>query len=278
MKILISLMLLFVFSFAKDLILVSIYPFYDVVKEISGDDFRVENLVPPKADYHMYELTPRDLIKLYVAKVLFVSGIPLGEWERKLERITKARVFYLSRDIDILFYGHKELGKDPHFWVSPKRMLLVAENVKKSLEEIYPNKSFEEGYKNAYRKLKELHEAYIKTLSTCKYRSFGALHPAFGYLALDYNLKQIVLKEGHSHGDISPGELKKLMRKIKKEKIKAVLIPKGFHSKVARILREDYGISVYEINIKIIPEKEGDNYYSIMDRNLRVLKKALKCE
>ncbi|GAB6065112.1 zinc ABC transporter substrate-binding protein [Aquifex pyrophilus] len=265
------------FTFGKDLILVSIFPFYDVVKDISGRDFRVDTLVPPKADYHTYELSPRELIKLYVAKVFFVSGVPLGEWEVKASKITKARVFSLSEGIELLYYGHEELGKDPHFWVSPKRMIKVAENVRNALKSVYPEKNFEDNYKAVYEKLLKIHESYEKTLSRCEIKTFGAVHPAFGYLAKDYGLKQIVLKEEHGHGEISPRELKKLLREVRKKRIKVILIPEGAHSKLADILKREYGVEVYEVNVKIIPKEDKDNYYEIMEENLKVLRKALRC-
>ena len=265
------------FAFGKDLILVSIFPFYDVVRDISGADFRIDTLVPPKADYHTYELSPRELIKLYIAKVFFVSGVPLGEWEAKAAKITKAKVFSLSEGIELLHYGHRELGKDPHFWISPKRMLKVAQNVKKALESVYPNKDFGNNYKAVYEKLLNLHENYKKTLSRCKIKVFGAVHPAFGYLAKDYGLTQIILREEHGHGGISPGELKKLIRKVRKRKIKVILIPQGAHSKIADILKEKYKVKVYEINVKIIPKENENNYYKIMENNLKTLRKALQC-
>ena len=55
-----------------------------------------------------------------------------------------------------------------------------------------------------------------------------------------------------------------------------VFIPKGFYSKLAKILRRSYGIKVYQVNVKIIPN-EYEDYYSIMEENLKVLRKALKC-
>jgi len=276
-KILIILFTAIFFGFPKDLILVSVYPFYDMVKDISGEDYRVESLVPPRADYHVYELTPRELIKLYRAKVVFVSGVPLGEWEEKVRKIAKGKVYPLSEGIELITYGHEELGRDPHFWVSPRRMIKVAQNVKNALKEVF-KKDFSENYKTVERKLKALDEAYTNTLSKCQYKKFGAVHGAFGYLAKDYGLEQVLLREEHGHGDVSPLELRKLVKLIKKKEIKVVLIPKGVHSKFASILKEYYKIPVYEVNVKIIPEKEGDNYYKIMERNLKVLKEALKCE
>lgn len=265
-------------TFGRDLILVSIYPFYDVVKDIAGEGFRIESLVPPKADYHTYELSPQDVKKLNLAKVFFVSGAPLGEWEEKVQRMTKAKVFKLSDGIELLSYGHKELGKDPHFWVSPSRMIGVAKNVYVSLRKVYPQRNFDKGYEETRKKLVKLHEEYEKTLSTCKVKRFGAVHPAFGYLAKDYGLEQVVIKEEHGHGDISPRELARMVKEVKKGNLRVVLVPKGFSSKVARILRDEYGVEVYEINAKIIPEFKGDNYYTVMKRNLMELRKALRCQ
>lgn len=277
-KLLFFLFFLITITFGRDLVLVSVYPFYDVVRGIAGEGFKVESLVPPKADYHMYELGPRDIIKLHLAKVLFVSGVPLGEWEEKIEKITEAKVFKLSEGIELLSYGHKELGKDPHFWLSPARMLKVAENVYNAFGSLYGEEGFKERYEKVNKKLTGLHERYERTLSSCQIKRFGAVHPAFGYLAKDYGLEQVVIREEHGHGDISPKELARIVKEIKRGKLKVILAPKGVFSKVAQVLKEEYGVEVYEINVKIIPEEEGDNYFKIMNRNLKTLRKALRCQ
>jgi len=49
-------------------------------------------LVPPRADYHLYELTPKDLLKLARSELLFVSGVPLGGWETKAEEVFGGKV------------------------------------------------------------------------------------------------------------------------------------------------------------------------------------------
>ncbi len=272
------LLFLITITFGRDLVLVPVYPFYDVVKGVAGENFKVESLVPPKADYHMYELGPRDIIKLHLAKVLFVSGVPLGEWEGKIQKITEAKVFKLSEGIELLSYGHKKLGKDPHFWLSPMRMLKVADNVYKALGSLYGEENFIENYEKVNKKLTRLHERYERTLSNCQIKRFGAVHPAFGYLAKDYGLEQVVIREEHGHGDISPKELAKIVKEIKSGKLEVILVPKGVFSKVAQVLKEEYGVEVYEINVKIIPEEEGDNYFKIMKRNLKTLRKALRCQ
>ncbi len=269
------LLLFLSFVFGRDLILVSVYPFYDVVKDISGRDFRVESLVPPRADYHLYELSPRELVKLQVAKVLFVSGVPLGEWEKKIEKITSAKVFYLSEGIDLLSYGHGELGRDPHFWVSPRSMVKVARNVYASLSSLYGEERFRENYERVRKELLEIDGEYEKTLSSCRIRKFGVLHPALGYVARDYGLEQVILREEHGHGDISPKELRRLLRKIKRGEIEVIFVPKGTHSELAHLLAER-GVRVYEINVKFIPEG-GETYYEIARENLKVLKEALQC-
>ncbi len=265
-------------TFGRDLVLVSVYPFYDIVEGVAGESFKVESLVPPRADYHLYELGPRDIIKLHLAKVLFVSGVPLGEWEEKIQKITEAKVFKLSEGIELLSYGHKELGKDPHFWLSPARMLKVAKNVYNAFSSLYGEENFKENYENINKKLTRLHEKYERTLSSCQIKRFGAVHPAFGYLAKDYGLEQVVIREEHGHGDISPKELARIVKEIKKGDLKVILVPKGVFSKVAQILEDEYGVEVYEINVKIIPEEEGDNYFKIMYKNLKTLRKALRCQ
>ena len=55
-------------------IYVSILPLRGIVEDIVGDDFRVEVLVPPGASPETFELTPRQMVDLERAELVFGIG------------------------------------------------------------------------------------------------------------------------------------------------------------------------------------------------------------
>ncbi len=262
------LLILLSLTFSAERAIVSVYPFYDVVKEIGGYRFKTEVLIPPQVDFHLYELTSGDILKLRRAKVVFVSGAPLGGWELKVEELSRGKVFRL--------YGRSH---DPHVWMSPKRMIRVAENAYRAFSSVDPEgrETFKENLEKVLRRLRELHEAYRSVLSRCSVRVLPIEHPSLGYLAEDYGLTQISFSRGDVHGGVSPHELLHFLEELKEKRINFIFVPYGVRTKAAPILEKEYGVKVFRLNVEILPGEGGGDYFSIMKHNLSVLKEALRC-
>ncbi len=263
-------------SFAAERVLVSAYPFYDVVSLVGGERYRVEVLVPPRADYHLYELTPKDLLKLARSRLFFTSGVPLGGWEEKAERVFRGRVIHLSEGLDLISEGS---ARDPHLWLSPALMKGVARNAYRGFSEADPAgaESYRRNLEALLRELSALDGEFRKALSRCRYRVLPVVHPALGYLARDYGLIQISLSGADVHGDVSPAELTAFVEELKRRKVSFLLVPSGERTKLAELLSEEYGLRLYEINIRIVPEGGREDYFSVMRGNLSVLREALQC-
>ena len=270
-------LLFFTFSFAENIALVSLYPFYDVVREIGKGRFRTEVFIPPKADYHHYELTSGDILRASRAKVVFVSGVPLGGWERKLEDLSEGKVVRLSEGMNLIRIGR--IGVDPHIWLSPKRMKLVARNAYEGFLKADPEgrKVYRSNLDRVLKKLEELDRLYSRTLSMCRTKILPVVHPSLGYLARDYGLEQMYLSGGHAHGGLSPRELLRFMRELEERGVDFILAVEGSPSKIAEVLGNEYGLRVYKVNVKILPTEEGEDYFSVMESNLSILKEALGC-
>ena len=277
MILLIPILFLLSLSYSKDLTLVSVYPFYDVVKHIGESRFDTEVLIPPKADYHHYELSVSDILKVSKAEIVFVSGVPLGGWERKIEEISKGKVIRLSEGIELIRMG--SIGVDPHIWLSPKRMASVAKKAYEGFVSTDPERkeTLRRNLREVLEKLEDLDRLYSSTLARCRVRVLPVVHPALGYLAKDYGLEQVYLSGGHVHGGISPKEMLRFVKEIESRGLDFVLTIYGQPSKIASILRSEYGIKTYEINVKIIPMDGNVDYFSIMEYNLSVLREALRC-
>jgi len=69
----------------------------------------------------------------------------------------------------------------------------------------------------------------------------------------------------------------RFVKEIEGRGLDFVLTIYGKPSKIVKILRSEYGIKTYEINVKIIPMDGKSNYFSIMEYNLSVLRGALRC-
>jgi len=61
-------------------ILTTIFPIYDFTRTVAGDFAEVSMLLPPGADSHSYEPTPRDILKIQNADLFIYIGGESDIW------------------------------------------------------------------------------------------------------------------------------------------------------------------------------------------------------
>jgi zinc transport system substrate-binding protein len=252
-------------SLGRELLVVSIHPFRQIVEDIAGERFKVEVLVPPSADYHAYELKPQQILLVAKARAVLVTGVPVGGWERKLEEMAGDKVYRLVEG--------GGLG-DPHLWMSPRRMIRIADRVLRILEDIEPSgkEVFRINHSRLVEKLTALDEEFSRTLRNCRRPYLPETHPSLRYLASDYGLAHIPLTTGGHHGEVLPGSLADFIRSLRERGVDFFLDTEGEGSGLSRVL-EEAGLRRYTLNVRVL----GGDYFSAMRRNLEVLKEALGC-
>ncbi len=272
-------------------VVVSILPLANFVKNIGRDKVEVSVMIPPGASPHTYEPTPSQLKKISKAQLYIKvgSGIEFERiWMNKLIAINPNMVVCDSsagiplRKMSCRIHKHikkankKETGSkskqyshnkhnDPHIWLSPVNAEIMAQNIKNALIKIDPkNKDFYS--KNAQKfisKLKNLDKQLKQILSKMKNKSFIVIHPAWGYFADHYGLKQIPVKiEGKQP---SAKEVINIIQTAKKQKIKAVFASPQFSPKTAKTIAENIKGKVIIIN------PLGENYIDNLYQTANVL-------
>ncbi len=240
-------------------VIASIFPIYLITKLFYSN---VDYLVPPNVDIHTYEPTLKDITKLINADYFVGAGYIINPWEKKIISLSTAKYIDLSKGVNLIYVGK---NIDPHYWNSPKEVIYIYEKILKNY--FKNNKSFQT--------LKKLDETYERTFKTCRIKTFIATHPAWRYLARDYNLTQISLSLGEKY--LSPQDLFKIEDAIKKYHIKGIVSIKGYSSKLINYLKNKYNLKVYYLNPCIFGNSSS-NYIIIMLNNLKIFKKVLNCE
>ncbi|USS39999.1 zinc ABC transporter substrate-binding protein [Thermococcus aggregans] len=134
----------------KPLVVTSIAPVAEILKEAFGGTVQVEYLVPLGVDPHQYQLTPEQIEELQRADVIVTIGhLPS---ERKIEELEKEG-FLKGKVLEIedyQRYGFRYLPErwynnkyNPHgIWLDPYNALAIARTVRVALAELYPSYSF----------------------------------------------------------------------------------------------------------------------------------------
>ena len=142
---------------------------------------------------------------------------------------------------------HNE-NKDPHVWVSPSSVKIIAKNIYTTLSNADPkNKEyFKKNYLSFLKEITTTDTKIREILVDLKAGSkFMVFHPSWGYFASDYSLEQLVIEvEGK---EPKPKTLQKIIEEAKEEKVKAIFTQPEFSDKSAKVIAQQLNIKVIKI-------------------------------
>jgi zinc transport system substrate-binding protein len=231
------------------IITVSIPPFKYFIDAIGAKDFSVNIMVPAGANPHIYEPVPEQIANLRKS-VAYISDGYLGfemTWlDRFYETNPQMKKLSLGKNIDLIKpVGNSDSehveGADPHYWVSPRCALVIADAVKSLLIDLNPEKreTYILNYGTLVKSISEIDKKARELFSGYKAKPFMTFHPTLGYLARDYGLKQIAVEnEGK---EPTPSSLKELIDIGKAEKIRVIFIQREYDTKNARAIAAETG-------------------------------------
>ncbi|TCO74958.1 metal ABC transporter solute-binding protein, Zn/Mn family [Marinisporobacter balticus] len=225
---------------------VSIVPEETFVKAVGGDLVEVVTMIPPGNSPANYAPSPREMQMLSKALLYFSIGVPT-EKSNIIHKLAD-----INRDIQLVAL-EEEVGKvykacefskgnrDPHIWLSPKRVKVMIETIQNKLAQVDPkNKAiYEENAKNYIEKLDKLDKDIKSSIKDLPYKSFLVYHPSFGYFAEDYGLKMVSIEKEGKEANIE--DIKTIIAYAKKEKIKVVFYQAEIDSKQSNVIAEEIG-------------------------------------
>ncbi len=226
----------------KPIIAVSIVPQATFAEKVCGDNFKIVTMIPSGASAETYEPTPYQMAEFENADIYFSIGVPSEENSilpfvssktRVVGLHTKAEEYYSPLMIDGT--------RDPHLWLSPKRVIVMVEAIAEELSNIDPENR-EQYQKNSEKYINELNalDKEIKEkLKDSENRSFIAFHPAFGYFADDYSLTMYALEEHGKEADAK--RLSQMAELAKRENIKTLFYQTETSGRQAKAFAEEIG-------------------------------------
>lgn len=257
---------------AKPEIVTTFEPIYEFTKAVVGDRVPIKNLVPSNQDVHDFEPSAKDMAEIVNSKAVIYNANDLEKWVQPLQgKVSKIEA---SKPVN-------RIAGDPHTWVSPKEAVLEVRYIADQLGKVFPkDKPYFEKNAAAYiAKLKKL-DAQFDTLKNAKQKVFITQHEAFSYLARDYGLKQIAIAGLDPESEPSPSALATLKNEMRKANLTHVYFEDNSTSDIAETLAKSAGAKLLVINpvegLTNQEKKSGQNYLTIMQENLKSLKKTIK--
>ena len=241
---------------------VSILPQKYFVEQIAGNLVQINVLVPPGSSPHNYEILPSQMKDLAKSKVWLQIGLLTFEdaWKEKMAEINKEMHIVNSSEGIVPIagseceeeghdHGHDHVEAfDPHVWLAPAEVKTIAQNTLSALKTSYPEHAaiFAENYSRFIAKIDSLSAQIDQKLAPLTNRNILIFHPALGYYARQFNLKQTPLELDGK--EPSPKHMKDIVDLSRAQNIRVVFIQKEFDSENALQLSREIGGEVVVID------------------------------
>jgi len=241
----------------RPVITVSILPQKTFVEKISGDDFKINVLIPPGASPAAYTLLPSQLKEIARSEVWFRIGYIGFEqsWQEKIKQANKEmRVVDLSEGLNLI-YGEEEQhgdhvhvgGVDPHIWMSPSLVKQMAKRILNVLAELRPENSdkYQANYMEFVKEIDQLDIKIRNELKEFRGSEFITFHPSLSYFAREYGLVQHSLETGGK--EPTPQHLREVVDLAKENGINVIYIQTEFDRDHARVFAEEIDEEIIEV-------------------------------
>ena len=279
-------------------VVASFYPFYEIAKEIGGNNTIVSSVIPMGVEPHDWEITPQQIPDITHADMIIYNGIGFDAWFGKKEQFNNSFLVDISKDLQLIKLGKEESENirstgqiydhtsryDPHIWLDPILVKNISKTISKALIKLDPNNtdSYLQNTENFNHQLDILDSLIKKSLAKCELKDFITFHESFHYFANRYGLTQHAVHGSYPEGEILPQQIIKTISLAKdlgidtiySEELKDPRLSQTLASEIPNgkvlLLSPIEGIDQEE-------QKKGIGYIDKMEMNLKNLNQGLKC-
>jgi zinc transport system substrate-binding protein len=258
-----------------------------VAERIGGDHVEVTTLAQPGQEPHDAELTVAQTAEVLDADlVLHALGFQpaLDEVAQDADEDAVVEALDVLRTRDPAIGGAPPvtvLEGDPHFWLDPRALATVGEEVQDRLVEIDP--AHAEDYRTRTAELVGdlvgIDGRFATGLDGCERRTVVTSHDAFGYLGYRYDLALESVAGLSPDAEPSPRHLADLADLVSEEGVTTVFTERLVGPELAETLSRELGLetAVLDPVEGLSDETADDDYLTLMDANLEALQEANGC-
>ena len=266
-----------------------------LTEAVGGDLVDVESLTRGSQNFHEVEVRPSIMLKIRRADVLVENGLELDAWievavqganNGKIVRGAPGRID-ASRNIPVLDVPTSRVDRsmgdvhpqgNPHYSLDPGLAPIITQTLLDGLVRVTPQHrtAFEKNRQVFLARVETEMARWTKTMEPFKGAKIVAYHPDFIYFLHRFGLVQLSAIEDRPGIPPSPGHLAQLIRRMKEERVKAVLVEPWNDQKLAARVAQEGGARAYVMAVAVGAVKGADTYFSAIDYNIRTLAEALR--
>lgn len=267
----------------KTTVTAAFYPLAFLAAKVGGSAVTVTNLTPPGAEPHDLELRPSDVVAIKSANlVLYLRGLQPAVDDAVKTVPDKTRAFDALPLIPLRRLGDGSV--DPHFWLDPILVTKVATAVEQRFEQMVPAEAgmFQRNLTQLDAQLAQLDRDFRSGLGNCARYEIFTGHTAFGYTAARYGLREIGITGLNPESEPSPRQLTQIIRLARRLRPTVIYAETLVSSRSVDAVARAVGAKVAVLNPieGLLPAQRdaGDDYLSLMRKNLETLQQGSSCK
>lgn len=255
----------------------------DITRNIAGDRFLVESLLPIGSDPHSYQATPQDIARISTSKLIIING---ANYEQFLTSLLanadgQGTLVEASAGID----PRKDAqGIDPHMWLDPNLVIAYVDNIRNALIQLDPDG------KAVYQSNADIYIAQLKELDSwiaeqvnqipSEKRLLVTNHEAFGYFARRYGftVAGTVIESFSSDASPSARQLAALIDQIRASGAPAIFLDSSDNATLAQQIASETNIKVVtDLHLEsLTKDAPAATYMDMMKYNVTQIVNALR--
>lgn len=274
------------------------YPLEEAARGVGGDLVEVMGITPPGQGPHDLQLEPKQVEEIEGADVVFLLG---RGFQPQVEAAAAdsgddTTVVDLLDNVELLPVDPQLAGTqgevdgevldgdvDPHVWLDPARMITMVDAMVDTLSDVDPDHAadYRSSADTYLESLTGLDAEYRDALADCRSRVIVTSHRAFGYLADQYDLRQIPIAGVSPEAEPDPRTLEAIADEAASEGVTTIFLEELAPPDLAETVASEIGAELSLLDpIEGLTGDQidaGATYATIMRENLQRLVDGLGC-
>jgi zinc transport system substrate-binding protein len=253
----------------QETVVAAFYPLAFAASEIGGASVDVENLTPPGAEPHDLEVSPQDVSEVRDADLVLLLGRGFQpQLEDAAGDADNVERLLDTPGLDV------HSNEDPHVWLDPVRYALIVERIGQVLGK-------QAAADELKQRLMDLDAEFRVGLADCQRREIVTSHEAFAYLAERYGLEQVAITGLSPEAEPEPGKLQGVVELVRAHGVTTIYFETLVSPRIAETVARETGAKTAVLDpIEGLTDEEaanGEDYFSLMRKNLAALRTGLGC-
>ena len=280
---------------AKIEVSATIFPIYDIARQIAGDEIEVHLLITPGESPHTFNPTPSTKEEIEHSEIIFAIGNELDTFVTDISS-NQEKIIIVDKNLTLIKYedehddhdkhgdekhddhDHHAHGEyDPHYWLDPMNAKVMAVTIADALAQLDPaNAESYNSRSSAFAaEIDALHTELVELAELAHDKSFITFHDSMAYLVTRYDLSLAGTFEPTGAEEPSPQYLHELSEVVEHDNVLAIFSEPQLSSASLEPFMKDNNLSLATLDP--LGGVDGrDSYQALIRYNIETIAETLK--